>query len=65
MRFIIKSFLWGVGLGALLAVLRLFDWNPFALIAWVWENIIWWFISGVANLLLDMSWFRDIFSTMV
>mgnify|MGYP006978657337 FL=1 len=54
-------FIGGIIIGVLLAILSFFDYNPLALLGWIWNSIIVPFVTWVANLARNTDWFREIF----
>lgn len=61
LKFIGKMFIGGIIIGVLLAILSFFDYNPLALLGWIWNSIIVPFVTWVANLARHTDWFREIF----
>lgn len=61
LKFIGKMFIGGIIIGVLLAILSFFDYNPLALLGWIWNSIIVPFVIWVANLARNTDWFREIF----
>lgn len=61
LKFIGKMFIGGIIIGVLLAILSFFDYNPLALLGWIWNSIIVPFITWVANLTRNTDWIREIF----
>ena len=61
LKFIGKMFIGGIIIGVLLAILSFFDYNPLALLGWIWNSIIVPFVTWVANLTRNTDWFREIF----
>lgn len=61
LKFIGKMFIGGIIIGVLLAILSFFDYNPLALLGWIWNSIIVTFVTWVANLARNTDWFREIF----
>jgi hypothetical protein len=54
-------FIGGIIIGVLLAILSFFDYNPLALLGWIWNSIIVPFVTWVANLTRNTDWIREIF----
>ena len=61
LKFIGKMFIGGIIIGVLLAILSFFDYNPLALLGWIWNSIIVPFVTWVANLTRNTDWIREIF----
>ena len=61
LKFIGKMFIGGIIIGVLLAILSFFDYNPLALLGWIWNSIIVPFVTWVANLSRNTDWIREIF----
>ena len=61
MNFALKLILAGVLLGILVAVLRVFDWDIFALVDWIWERITG-FINAIADWLTGNKNFQQVVS---
>ena len=61
LKFIGKMFIGGIIIGVLLAILSFFDYNPLALLGWIWNSIIVPFVTWVANLTSNTDWIREIF----
>lgn len=50
-----------VGAGVLLAVLRVFNWDPFGIVSFIWDYFSY-AANGVADWLTGSAWFRKILS---
>lgn len=56
-----KIIIWTVVIGVLWAVLRQFDYDPFAVVEWVWNAFVS-VITKIADFFSQSTWFQRIFS---
>ena len=47
--------------GLLVAVFKIFHWNPFSVITWIWNSVVG-IITGISDWFSGQSWFRKLFT---